>query len=794
MTEWLLRSIGVGDEIRTHLDHAVLLFQRPLVLWVGLVLFFPAAWYVYRRQRQNLASISRGLQVGLSVTRALILAILVIVLSGPYLRLDEKKEKRPLVAWIFDQSQSMALPAGPFSGDEDLAALAAAVGYPTPAGKVEPEVRKALERTSRAQLAAACVAARREDLIRPLAKRYELRFYSAAERLEQMPVAGPDWKLPEPRPRGASTRLGDAVGQLVEDAAGRQIAGIVVFSDGQNNAGRSLVEAARAAGDAAAPIFAVPAGSEAPLRDVAVTDVFAPDLVSMGDTVRVSVTLELQGYAEQAVKVSVVDEGAKETLDAKDLLLRSTETQSVDLTFEAKRAGSRTLTVKVTPTSPLPEDIPDNNSDSIIVRVSGEKLKVLYVEGPPRWQFRFLKNAMRRDHGLAGLAAELPDIVLENEARRHPAAASRLPKSVEELARYHTVILGDVSPQLADGKFLSVLDEAVRRRGVGLIVAAGPISMPSRYPPTLTGLLPVRTRAGAGGMEAPAYKPFRLEVSPDGAVHDTMRMYDDPGRNEIVWTHMPPFYWCAAVERPAAGATVLAYNPSVVTRWGKLPLVAHHFAGQGKVLFLGMDSTWTWRQNVGDRFFYKFWGQAIRFVARREEQDLKRKDWLEARPARAQQGEQVQIELMAFTPDGTPRREPTLPLEVAGAAGNGIVELAADRATPGRYSGRLLADVPGTFRLQYIQGSGSSPLEAHVQVATATEELRRPNVNLPALKQLGKIVRLQELKTIADNLRGETKVTELHREATIWDNWLLLVILICVYSLDVGLRRLAGLT
>jgi len=795
MIEWFLKSIGVGDELRTHLDQAALVLQRPLVLWVGLVLLVPIGWFIFRRQRLNLGSVPNGLRVALSVTRIVILAILVIILAGPYLRLDEKIEKRPILAWIFDASQSMALSAGPFSEENELARIAAAAGYSTADGKIEPETRKALNRVSRAKLIRDCVAARRDDLLTPLAEQYEVRFYQAAERLEQLPVVGPQWQLPEPQARGTSTRLGDAVTQLIEDAAGRQIAGIVLLTDGQNNAGRSLVEAARAAADVAAPLLAVPAGSDAPVRDVVVSDLFGPDLVSVGDTVRVSATLELQGYPQQPVKVTLVDESAKETLDTKDLVLRGTETQVVDLVFEAKQAGSRTLTVTVTPSTPLAEDLPENNSDSVVVRVSDQKLKVLYVEGPARWQFRFLKNAMRRDHGLAGATGGQPDIVLETEARRLPSGASpALPQTLNELARYHTVILGDVSPQLADAKFLALLDEAVRTRGVGLVVAAGPLAMPGRYGERLCDLLPVRVRRGASGMEAPAYKPFRLEVSPDGVLHDAMRLYDDPGRNDIVWTHMPSFYWCAAAERPSAGATVLAYNTSVTTRWGKLPLVAHHYAGQGKVMFVGTDSTWGWRQNVGDRFFYKFWGQAIRFVARRDEDELKRKNWLEVRPVRAQPGEQVQIELMAFHGDGSPRQEPKLALQVAGPNGSRTVDMAADPTTVGRYTGRFLPDATGAFRVFFEAIKGEQPLEARVQVANATEELRRPNVNLPGLKQAGTVVRLDELDTIRSQLRGETKVAELRREATIWDNWLVLSILVIVYALDVGLRRLAGLS
>ena len=349
-----------------------------------------------------------------------VLLILVIVLSGPYLRLDQAIDKRPIVAYFLDASQSMALPAGPFDNEKELAGVASALGYPA----VDAKVRETVNHISRAKLAHDALSGRRVPLIEQLAKTYDLRFYWLAKRLDRLPVTGPGWKLPEVEPSGPSTRLGDGVAQLLEEAAGREIAGIVLFSDGQNNAGLAPAEAARAAAEVSAPIFTVPCGSEAPVRDLAVADVFAPDLVSVGDTVHVSATIELQGYAETPVEVQLTEEGGTAPLSSKELTVRSTEPQTVDLSFEAKQPGLRTLTVRVTAKGNLPDDLPQNNTDSVVVRVSDEKLHVLYVEGAPRWQFRFLKNAMRRDHGLSGLAGQGPDIVLETEARRLPAEAT----------------------------------------------------------------------------------------------------------------------------------------------------------------------------------------------------------------------------------------------------------------------------------------------------------------------------------------------------------------------------------
>jgi hypothetical protein len=521
----------------------------------------------------------------------------------------------------------------------------------------------------------------------------------------------------------------------------------------------------------------------------------------------VAVTIESQGFDGRAVKVEL-REGDK-LLDSKDLVLRSAEQQVVELAFQTKEPGPHYLTLHIPPLPEEPEHLRANNTDMAFVRVSDEKIKVLYLEGLPRWDFRFLKNAMRRDHGLGGREKNEPEIVVETEWRRlaKQDQAAALPQTLDDLAKYDLVILGDVSPKMLGQTLVESLVKAVRERGVGLIVEAGPLSMPHTFGATFQELLPVKIRQGTNGLEAPNYKPYRFEVSPEGTSHEAMRLFDDPGRNQAAWEQMPPYYWCAAAERAAPAASVLAWNPHVTGPFGKLPLIAYHYAGQGKVLFVGTDSTWLWRQNVGERYFYRFWGQSIRFIARSDEKNRK-KSFLEARPVRAQPGEEARLELTAVNTDGSPRSEPMLPVRALtpgpspsgrGERGEGqLVEMIADPAKKGRYTGKYRVTAVGEYRFRYEPGDGAAA-EAKVHVLPSVEELRHPNINRVALQRLaslsgGQLVELPDLATIVDKFKGEIKLTQLHRETTIWDNWLTLAILIILYSVDVGLRRLAGLS
>jgi hypothetical protein len=796
MLNWLLKQANVGDVFLEHRGELTYHVQYPLALLVGLPLVLLVGVGIYVLQRRNLKSSPRSLVLALTVCRTFILALLVAVLAGPFVKLETARENRPVFALVFDRSQSMDLNAGPFN-DGDARRIAQAAGMRVSEGPLDPEVRKAINQQTRARLAHAAISAKREQVTELASKRFELKAYTFARDITPVGVDANNFILPEPTPPGGpSSRIGDAIQHVLKEAAGRPVAGIVVFTDGESTGGITLGEMAQACRTANAPVFAVPTGAAAKARDVSIVDVSTSGQVTLGDTARVGVVLESQGYDGKPVKV-VVRDGDK-VLDTKEITLRSAEQQQVELTFTAEESGPRYLVVEV---PPFPdEDHKTNNTDVALLRVSDEKAKVLYVEGLPRWDFRFLKNAMRRDTGLTGRDGKQVDILLEAEWRRKPEAerAKALPQTLEELAAYHTVILGDVSPKLLTPAFLKLLDQAVREKGVGLLIEVGPQAMPHDYDRTLLDLLPVQIDRKAAGVYAPAAKPFKLELTPDGVLHEAMQLYDEPGRNQAAWAQMLPYQWCVAAIRPSPAATVLATNPNVVNNYGKLPLIAWQPAGKGRVMLVGTDSTWLWRQNVADRFFYKFWGQAIRFVARTEDAG-KKKSWIEVKPVRAQPGEDATVELRAYTAGGAPVEQPSLPVEITGPGTRTAVVLDADPNTKGRYVGRYRVPTVGDFRFQYSGGTA----EARLRVLAAPEEMRYPNVNRSALKALaettgGEMVELTDPdwhQKIVTKLKGEPKVTRRPpSESTVWDNWMVLAVLVFVYALDVGMRRLGGLS
>ena len=148
--------------------------------------------------------------------------------------------------------------------------------------------------------------------------------------------------------------------------------------------------------------------------------------------------------------------------------------------------------------------------------------------------------------------------------------------------------------------------------------------------------------------------------------------------------------------------------------------------------------------------------------------------------------------------DGSPVTKPAVKVQIQGAGSANEEELTPDLVTKGLYRGKFTPAAAGEYRFSYTAEGQTEPVEARLRVAAASEELRHPNVNRGALEQIaassgGQLVELPDLESIPEQLKGESNQRELLREADLWDNWMTLTLLIGLYCVDVGIRRLLGL-
>jgi hypothetical protein len=266
------------------------------------------------------------------------------------------------------------------------------------------------------------------------------------------------------------------------------------------------------------------------------------------------------------------------------------------------------------------------------------RLKVLYVEDEPRWEYRSLKALLERGGDRPGERAfELKVRLLSAEeewSKQEPGALAELPDK-RRLAEFDVVILGDVDPkdkrEPKMAEFLEDLAEWVKKRGGGLLMVAGPRHAPHAYKKTpLADVLPVevvadRQPAAPEGGPADSYRP---RLTGQGRADPAFRLGADEKESETVWNGLREMSWWSEGYRARRGAEVLATHPRLRRAEGKdppvrvdrlapegHPLVVRHSAGKGRCLFFGFDETWRWRED--DAPYARFWAQALRSLAPR---------------------------------------------------------------------------------------------------------------------------------------------------------------------------------
>ena len=196
---------------------------------------------------------------------------------------------------------------------------------------------------------------------------------------------------------GDSTQIGTALQRPLDDLAGQPIAGALILSDGGSNLGADPIAAADAARQARMPISAMGFGDPTKTKDVALLSVLADDVVRTNNTVSVYAAISHRGYKGKTVTVTLQRNG--EVIGRETVRLGSDEQkQEVKFNYVPTRAGRFYYTVTV---SGLPGEVTlANNKRSFPQVVISKKLKVLYVENEPRYEFRYLNKAILRDKSL----------------------------------------------------------------------------------------------------------------------------------------------------------------------------------------------------------------------------------------------------------------------------------------------------------------------------------------------------------------------------------------------------------
>ncbi|HEY3897034.1 MAG TPA: vWA domain-containing protein [Chthoniobacter sp.] len=514
---------------------------------------------------------------------------------------------------------------------------------------------------------------------------------------------------------------------------------VVLLSDGDWNLGKSPITAATALAQREVPVFAVGVGSETYLPDIELQSVQAPTYGLVNE--RISVLFTVQNHLSREVKTTVSVSGPGGATGTKNVVLPPMGQVQDMLVFTPQAEGEGDYTVHV-PVEP-DEVFPGNNDRAFHLSVRKEILKVLVVDSQPRWEFRYLRNALNRDSGVsANTILYNPEIGMGEGAGYLP----EFPKKREDLQGYDVVFIGDVGVGggMLTPENAAMLKGLVEQQASGLVFMPGELGREKSLADSPLGdLIPVETDYSKGSGFASGAEA-RMELTFRGRDHWLTMLATDPGANEAVWRGLPGFYWYAPVVKAKPGADVLAVHEAARNQYGRIPLLVTRNTGNGKVLFMGTDSAWRWRKGVEDTYHYRFWGQVVRWMAHQRHLSQDEGVRFFYAPETPKRGDKVHLNATVLDKLGVPISEGKVNVTLTAPSGTSeTLDLAAENPEWGVHSGIFIPREGGRYQVEVKCDSAGRRLKT------------RLDVTVPTLEKVGLPARLDVLREISALTAGK---------------------------------------
>jgi uncharacterized membrane protein len=731
-------------------------------------------WLLYRRVSGKL---SKGPHRALLVLRVLAIALVLALLGVPALSLTKPRKNMIFTAVMVDTSRSMSIPdAG---------------------GRTRIDAARALLEGD-------------NGLLRRLSDSSTVVLFEFSRGAQRAPAAG------ALKADGRLTNLFLSSSHVDEELRGLSVASVVMLTDGCRNDGGNSEDAARMFKARGVPMHIVGIGNPNPPLDYEVAQVFAPQRFRRNSEVELSVHVRHTGY-DKPFELQVSRD--KTVLHTQVVTPREgADMQTVRFAFTPDFEGAATYTVSIPEAAD--ESLKQNNSKQFNMAIHDERLPVLYVEGSPRLEYRFLRRSLYRDQdfrlvGLLRLSNEKPsDVAAAPASTTRPAGKLHFyvqgqnveeayldrgfPTTKEQLYKFEAIILGDIEAGFFTPEQLAMLEEFVRVRGGGLLMLGGVNSFGlGKYAGTPVGrMLPVAVSDKDG---AYSDETFKARVAA-GALDDLlMRLANDPERNKQLWENAPPLIGLTPVSGLKVGAKSL-----LTTEKGE-PVLASIQYGQGRVAAFTSGGSWYWQMSVpaADEFHEKFWKQMVRWLV------VGAKERLAVEPSAPvyDRGETATLRATVLGKDLTPVNNATVLATVTDPLGN-AQELRMDwvLSEDGVYQARYQPAEEGLYLVKVrVDDEGwkdVKPADGDFRVSEPVEEFTNAGLKEDLLRSMaaisgGKYYTVDEADGLAQNVASAVKVARDAGEERInyplWDMPAFFGVILVMMGAEWFVRRRSGL-
>ena len=591
------------------------------------------------------------------------------------------------------------------------------------------------------------------------------------------------------------TDLSTPLGEVLDNAS--NVMGVLVVSDGDWNAGTPPVSVASRYRTLGTPIFALPVGSSTRLPDLELLSIDTPTFGIVKKGVRIPFTID-SSLPRDVVSTIVINTSDGEKL-TKEVRIRAMSRTSDAVVWTPKSEGDFTISVQIPEHSE--ETITSNNASSSPISIRQEKLKVLVIDSLPRWEYRYLRNALSRDPGVdVSCLLFHPD--LDRLGGGNKDYIKEFPATLDELSKYDVVFLGDVG--IDKGQLTQ--EQCQMIRGLVEFQASGLVFMPgsqgnqhSLAQTPLEPLMPVvldpSNTDGIGTRNA-----MRMELTEAGRRSLLTKLADTAEDNVDVWMNLPGFQWHSAVARAKAGVEVLAVHETATGEQGRMPLLATKTFGSGKVLFMGTDGVWRWRKGVEDKFHYRFWSQVVRWMAYQRNMAKGESMRFYFSPDTPSIGQTLLLRANVMQTSGEPLAQGDVTARIESPSGKTqSIKLAAGGSESwGSFEGLYETAEPGNHKVTLLCKQTAESLQTSFFVQGVSKErvgqAARPKV-LEELARLtgGKTLSLQQPDQWIDAIRMAPQPPSTIRRIPLWSHpWLAALMVALLSAFWIG-RKAIGL-
>jgi uncharacterized membrane protein len=599
---------------------------------------------------------------------------------------------------------------------------------------------------------------------------------------------------------GSQSRLGAALSGVRQELAGLPVAGLVMVSDGADTADAALGDALLGLKAEGLPVFTVGVGRETLSKDIQVGRVVTPKTALKGTTLMVDVVVSQSGFDGQKVTLDVEDEGT--LVSTQQISLPDAGAPaSVPVRFTVTEAGPRVLRFRVSPQAG--ELVTENNAREALIDVRDRKEKILYFEGEPRWEYKFIRRAIPENDNIivVGLNRTADNKYMRQGVDGPDELVAAFPKTREELFAYRSIVIGSLEAAALTGDQLRMISEFVDRRGGGLLMLGGPRAFAEGgYAGTpIADVLPVvldRNKVQPKGTV------MRLTVKPTraGAATAVTQLGTTEAASAERWSTLPGITAVNRIDSVKPGATVLLTGTDESR--AERPMLIFQRYGRGKSFaFLPQDS-WMWQMHqtiaVDDLTHENYWRQLLRWLVDGVPDQVEPALTTE----RVEPGEAAIVTANVVDPSFVELNDAAVMATVTAPDGTiSDVPMSWDGEHPGQYTASIPTKAPGWYQAKIDATRAGKPVGSavtHFRAAPGDAEYFDATMHAGTLRRIadetgGRFFESSDTSTLADDLRYTGRGVTTVEEHELWHMPIVLMLLVGLLCAEWGYRRVVGL-